>query len=423
VEGGPLLPVKGELYQAAVGAAGLHGLANLARLLHKDDISRQLIKESEELERLINRVFWLAEKKRYAFAIDQADKPVDEPSVLAAVPMWFHLLLEDQAQPMINELAAPEHQADWGMRIVSTQTKLYSGGGYHFGSVWPLFTGWASVGEYEYHRALPAYTNLRANALLALDGSLGHVTEVLSGDEYQPLSTSSPHQIWSAAMVVSPLLRGLLGLSRDAEANLLNFAPHVPSDWNDFAVKNIRLGSCTLDLHYTHKDEGIVLVADRSGAGDCVLEFSPAISPIAEVLAVESNGHRVAHNISKSASDQHVNMRWPLSPGSNRLSISLRNDFGLSWPTELPPLGSKSLGMREISETWSAPKDRLEIEFAGIAGSVYELEVRNAGRLMRVEGAEWIRAESNRGRIRISMPATNTKAYAHTNVVFHFASK
>jgi len=45
-------------------------------------------------------------------------------------------------------------------------------------------------------------------ALLALDGSLGHVTEVLSGDQYQPLSTSSPHQIWSAAMVISPLLRG-----------------------------------------------------------------------------------------------------------------------------------------------------------------------------------------------------------------------
>src|SRR3984885_8425815 len=72
-----------------------------------------------------------------------------------------------------------------------------SGGGYHYGSVWPLFTGWASVGEYRYHREFPAYSNLRANALLALDGSLGHVTEVLSGDYYQPLSTSSPHQIWS----------------------------------------------------------------------------------------------------------------------------------------------------------------------------------------------------------------------------------
>lgn len=422
VEGGPLLPVRGELYQAAVSAAGLHSLADLARMLHKDEISRQLLKESTDLEQLINRFFWLAEKKRYAFAIDQSGKPVDEPSVLATVPMWFHLLPEAQAQPMIAVLAAPEHQADWGMRIVSTQTKVYSGGGYHFGSVWPLFTGWASVGEYQYHRALPAYMNLRANALLALDGSLGHVTEVLSGDEYQPLSTSSPHQIWSAAMVVSPLLRGLLGLSRNAEARLLNFAPHVPSDWNDFAVRNIQVDACTIDLHYTHKDEGIVLVANQSGGGDCVLEFSPAISPLAQVLSVESNGHRVPHQTAKSASDQHVNIRWPLSPGSNRLSISLRNDFGLSVRTQLPPLGSESLGIREISEAWSASKDQLEVEFAGIAGSVYELELRNTGRLARVEGADWIRAASNRGRIRIAIPAAGTKAYAQVKVVFHFAS-
>ena len=102
------------------------------------------------------------------------------------------------------------------MRIISSRAAKYSAGGYHFGSVWPLFTGWASVGEYRYHRALTGFTNLMANSQLALDGSLGHVTEVLSGDYYQPLSTSSPHQIWSAAMVISPLLRGLFGLEADA---------------------------------------------------------------------------------------------------------------------------------------------------------------------------------------------------------------
>src|SRR5947208_2766767 len=101
----------------------------------------------------------------------------------------------------ITQLATHDHETDWGMRIISSKSPKYSAGGYHFGSVWPLFTGWASVGEYSYHRALPAYSNLRANALMALDGSLGHVTEVLSGDYYQPLATSSPHQIWSAAMV------------------------------------------------------------------------------------------------------------------------------------------------------------------------------------------------------------------------------
>jgi glycogen debranching enzyme len=423
VEGGPLLPVKTELYQAAVAAAGLRDLANLARLLKKDEVSRQLAEESNHLEEKLNRDFWLADKERYAFAIDQSGMPVDEPSVLATVPMWFGLLRDAQSQPMITELAAPEHQADWGMRIISTQSKLYSGGGYHFGSVWPLFTGWASVGEYRYHRALPAFMNLRANALLALDGSLGHVTEVLSGDEYQGLATSSPNQIWSAAMVVSPLLRGLFGLSNDAQNHVISFSPHVPADWKSFVIHNLRAADCRVDVQYTRTDDGIVLVAERGGTGDCTLEFSPAISPIAEVMSVESNGHLVPHRVIKSASDQHVSIRLPLSRGANKLYVSLRNDFGLSVEPTLPPLGTKSLGLRVLSDTWSATRDRLDLEVAGIAESAYDLELTNASSLTQVDGAKWARDGPGRGRIRLEMPKGSPASYVRARVVLHFGGK
>src|SRR5262249_15168055 len=152
------------------------------------------------------------------------------------------------------QLADFDQQTDWGMRIISDHSSKFSGGGYHYGSVWPLFTGWAAVGEYHYHRALPAYADLRANALLALDGSPGHVTEVPSGDYYQPLSTSSPHQIWSAAMVVSPILRGMLGISADAITHTLIFEPHVPIDWTRFSVENLRVGNNTLLLNYKKEE-------------------------------------------------------------------------------------------------------------------------------------------------------------------------
>src|SRR5262249_3192618 len=127
VEGGPLLPVKGELYQSGVGAAALRGLANIAHLVGKSEEEPKLTQEAESLEKLINQIFWLADKKRYAFAIDESGKPVDEPSVLATVPMWFGLLREDQAQSMISELAAPEHQSDWGMRIIASTASHFSG--------------------------------------------------------------------------------------------------------------------------------------------------------------------------------------------------------------------------------------------------------------------------------------------------------
>src|SRR5580704_7362192 len=226
VEGGPLLPVKSEFYQSGLGAEALRALGNLAQFAGQADAAAALENEFRKQWPLVNDSFWIADKKRFAFALGENDKQVDEPTVLTTVPMWFGLPEDAMAISMIRQLVDADQQTDWGMRIISNRSAVFSGGGYHYGSVWPLFTGWASVAEYRYHQEFPGYLNLRANALLALDGSLGHVTEVLSGDYYQPLSTSSPHQIWSAAMVVSPLLRGLLGLETDETSHELRFAPH-----------------------------------------------------------------------------------------------------------------------------------------------------------------------------------------------------
>ena len=55
--------------------------------------------------------------------------------------------------------------------------------------MWPLFTGWASVGEYRYHRAEAAFANLQANARLTLMAG-GNTTEVLSGSTAIALSTA-----------------------------------------------------------------------------------------------------------------------------------------------------------------------------------------------------------------------------------------
>src|SRR5208282_790336 len=253
------------------------------------------------------------------------------------------------------------------MRIISSRSPKFSGGGYHFGSVWPLFTGWASVGEYRYHRVFSGYSNLLANAELALDGSPGHVTEVLSGDYYEPLSTSSPHQIWSAAMVISPLLRGLFGLQADANNHSLVFAPHIPVDWNSFAIRNVRVGQAALDFSFRRTADEITLETKKTGMGDCVVEFRPAVSLRAKVLSVEIDGRPVAYHVQASDVDQHVDIRFSVGGAANTLRIRLRNDFGISYTPELPPLGGTSHGLRILSETWSPTRDSLALEVAGAA--------------------------------------------------------
>ncbi len=415
VEGGPLLPVKNEYYQAGLAVEALRALSNLARLVGKDDICKQLAAEFEHSEPALDQAFWSPEMKAYAFALKPDNSRVEEASVLTTVPMWFGLSDANHADQTITQLAAEDHQTDWGLRIISQHSKVYDGSGYHFGAVWPLFTGWASVAEYRYHREFPAYFNLRANALLGADGALGHFTEVLSGDYYQSFATSSPHQIWSAAMVVSPILRGLFGLQTDAAKHQITLAPHVPSDWMSFAIRNVRVGGTGVDLQYRKTADSVELKTKRTGTGDCWVEFSPAFSLRTQVISVEMNGRPLPFKMQANSNDQHLSMRFPVYGGPNNLMIRVKNDFGLALSNELPALGSASRGLRVLSESWNASKTQLALDVSGRAGDRYELNVWNPSQISSVEGAVLTKV----GKLEIQMPQ-GSDSYVQQKVVIHF---
>ncbi len=416
VEGGPLLPVKNEYYQAGLGVEALRALSNLARLVGKDDVSRQLAAEFDHTSPVLDSAFWSPEIKSYAFALKQNNERANEASVLTTVPMWFGLPDADHADQTINTLAAKDHQTDWGMRIISGNSKVYDGSGYHYGSVWPLFTGWASVGEYRYHRAFPAYSNLRSNALLGVDGALGHFSEVLSGDYNQSFSTSSPHQIWSAAMVISPILRGMFGLQTDAEKHQISLDPHVPADWTSFSIRKVHVGSVNVDFKYRKSADAVTLEVKRVGSGECWVQFSPAFSLRTEIAGVEMNGRPLPFKVQPNRNDQHVYMRFQISGGQSNIVIHTKKDFGLSYASELPPLGSGSRGLRVISETWSASRNQLTLEISGAEGRHYEMNAWNSGQVASVEGASLDKA----GKLEIQMPKAAPETYVSHKVVVHF---
>jgi glycogen debranching enzyme len=419
VEGGPLLPVQSELYQSGLGVEALSALANLARATGQQSPEADLDQLFSQHKSQLNDAFWLSEKNRYAFALDQQDHAVDELSVLSTVPMWFGLLDAPKADETITQLAAPDHQTDWGMRIISSSSKKFGGEGYHFGSVWPLFTGWAAVGEYRYHRPHPAYANLRSNALLTFDGSLGHVTEVLSGTDFESLSTSSPHQIWSAAMVISPILRGLFGLESDALTHTLSFTPHVPADWSTFAIRNIPIASDQIDLRYRKSLTDITLEVTRNGSENVSLDFAPALSLRAKVLGVDLNGHPTQFHIAENETDQHVQIHVPLITNSNTIRIRLKNDFDFSYNSTLPMLGESSQGLRILSESWSPDRDTLTVEAAGVPGATYDLALWSAQQIHSIDGAKLIESPGSAPLARVQFPAANTTP-AHSTIVFRF---
>jgi glycogen debranching enzyme len=419
VEGGPLLPVKSEFYQSGLGAEALRALANLARFAGQADSAATLENEFAKQWPLVNDSFWIADKKRFAFALDKNDKQVEEPTVLTTVPMWFGLPNVETGISTIRQLADADLQTDWGMRIISNRSAVFSGGGYHYGSVWPLFTGWASVAEYRYHQEFPAYENLRANALLALDGSLGHVTEVLSGDYYQPLATSSPHQIWSAAMVVSPLLKGMFGLEKDVANKTLTFAPHVPANWTDFKINNVHVGDSVLNLSYQKTLNEITLEVTRTG-GECLLDFEPALANTALVGRVSVNGRPTTYDQRMLAEHHHLRIKVTLKEGKNVVHIPVANEFGVSYTFRLPELGSASSDLRIVSAKMEDVTAPMELVMAGRAGATYDLAVWNPNMIESVRGAELVKDASGGTNVRVHFEGKEGEVYPHQRVVIFF---
>ncbi len=417
VEGGPLLPVQNEYYQSGLAVEALRAASDLARMIGKDDMSKQLSEEFEHARPALEQAFWSPEINSYAFAQKQDGQLSNEASVLTTVPMWFGLSDENHADQTISRLAQEDHQADWGMRIISNRSKVYDGSGYHYGSVWPLFTGWASVAEYRYHRQFPAYANLRANALLGFDGALGHFSEVLSGDYNQSFSTSSPHQIWSAAMVISPILRGMFGLQADAEKHQVTLAPHVPADWTSFAIRNVQVSGGTVNFEYRKTADSIELETKRTGNGECWVEFSPALSLRTQVISVEMNGRKIPFKMLPNRNDQHLDVRFKVDGASDMITIRTRNDFGLTLTNHLPPLGSGSQSLRVVSEEWNTSRDQLTLNVSGLPGRKYSLSVWNPSQVSSVDAGTLNKA----GMLQVQFPSAASDSYMSEKVVLHFA--
>jgi glycogen debranching enzyme len=415
VEGGPLLPVESESYQSGLAAAALKALASLAQLTGKPQQGEQVGKEFEAARKKINEAFWDARNNTVVFALERDAKQVQIPTVLSTAPMWFDVFDPEKVEGTIDHIASWDHSADWGMRIISQQHPLYGPTGYHFGSVWPLFTGWASVAEYEYHRPLEAYANLRANSLLALDGSLGRVTEVLSGTYYEGLGTSSPHQVWSSAMVISPLVRGLFGLSVDENKKSVHLAPHLPAEWNHFAIHH--LNACGGEYEITfRRDSNSASYDVRGSGGACTFEISPAFSKHARILGATFNGTKLSYTVDRNSEDQHATVRLS-APG--KASIRFADDFGLSAEADLPPLGSESGNLKIFRETWGSNARQLTVQMAGVAGRRYALHAVGA-HIASVSGGELKASGDGSQSIEILIPAKGGPRYVDHQVTVRF---
>ena len=229
-------------------------------------------------------------------------------------------------------------------RSVNDTASVFDPISYHQGSVWPFFTGWASLAQYRADRPLAGYAALMRNVDLTWAQDPGFVTEVLSGRFFQPLGRSSSHQLWSSAMVLSPAIRGLFGIEADALRRTLQLQPHLPASWDFAEIRNVRVGDDLYDIK---------LKRDRNHLLATVSSSQPTVLCL-------NHQNEVCHD--RSVTTRTVSLPLP------SVEVSLAEQ-------QLPEAGSPTTQPRVIDESYQ-PED-LSLTLEGVAGTTVDLFLRN----------------------------------------------
>jgi glycogen debranching enzyme len=356
----PKMPHQ-EIYLAALDQASSEAIAEMAKVMQDQPLASGASAQSKHISGVI--AAYKQNDGSYAFSRN-SDGSLDQTStIFPAVALWSKDGDLPSASPMLSLWASQHFSTDWGVRSVNDTASVFDPISYHQGSVWPLFTGWASLAQYRADRPLAGYAALMRNVDLTWAQDPGFVTEVLSGRFFQPLGRSSSHQLWSSAMVVSPAIRGLFGIEADGVRRTLHLEPHLPASWDFAELHNVRVGD---DLYE------VTLKRDHDHL------LATVLSDRATVLCLNKQ--------IETCHEQATRVRT-ISLPSPVVEVSLP-DQGL------PESGSTTAQPRIIDESYGA--NHLSLTMEGLGGTTVDLFLRKnvpdlrgkLGEGIRIEGAE-----------------------------------
>jgi glycogen debranching enzyme len=429
VEGGALYPPHEEVYQQGLWIEAQRGFAEMATALGEDALAAEARAGAGATREATERAYWLEDRGFYAFATQRplpAPKRaepgpdlerrqarldalaqvalVDEDTVLPSVPLWWRTLDPARADRQIDRLGGAAMATDWGHRILSDRSALYDPLSYHYGSVWPLFTGWASMAAYRHGRPHVGFQGVMSTAHLTWDGALGSITELLSGDRNTAFGRSSHHQIWSEAMLVTPMLRGMLGLDIGDAGRRLTFAPQLPASWPQVAVERVVAGRGLYDLTLERGSGRLTIRVTRRTEGSpgiwpLHVTLAPALPLDARVRRVTLGGRTLTATPVRRGDVQHVEVGFDLTAATATAVFEL--DEGTEVEAEAPPAlpGARSEAVRLLRARAGGSQLRLSVE--GRGGRTYTLRVRSPRAVQGVDGVEVTRVAGGWQELRV----------------------
>jgi glycogen debranching enzyme len=244
--------------------------ARCARRLGKVDHARKLEAEARALAERFEQAFWCEELGTYALALDGDKQPCAVRTSNAGQLLFTGIVREDRARMVAADLMRPHFFTGWGIRTVARGEARYNPMSYHDGSIWPhdnalIALGLARYGlkhsvEHVFKGLFDAATYMDLRRLPEL--FCGFQREKRRGPTLYPVACAP--QAWASATPFT-LLEASLGLEFDAargEIRLRN--PRLPAFLNEVVLRELQLGSSSVDLRVRRHGEDVSLEVLRT---------------------------------------------------------------------------------------------------------------------------------------------------------------
>lgn len=280
--------VAKDVYLQGVWIGALEGFARLARVTGHDAQARDAEGRLETARNSLNT--WFAPDKPWLIFGRLTDgSTYSAQSSWQAIALLLGGLDAVKASRAAEALSRPELSTPWGTRLFATDSPYYDPLSYNDGSVWPFVTQFVMMAEFRHHLGRAGLQHLFGAASMTGLSGAGFLTEYLSGERAQALPRAVPHQLFSSAAAVHPLISGLLGLEGDALAHTLLVAPHIPLEWKQVRFTNYRVGQSTISGEITNETASTRVHLEIAGP-PLDVTVAPAFPADTKLLGLRGNG-------------------------------------------------------------------------------------------------------------------------------------
>jgi glycogen debranching enzyme len=395
--------------------------ARLAKLSGHAPLSEEAIRLNAQAKTSVAHRYWDSQRNSWIDGYDQSGHAVFRQSDGGV--RLAGILDQRQSESILDQVASSDFETDWGTRGVAASSSRFDPDSYASGSVSAVATAGVASAFWSEHRpytAFPIWNSLISWGTL---DSMGHMHELLTGDFYHQQVESVPEQTWSSAAFLSSAVQGLLGLTKDAQANRLSFAPHLPASWNTLSIKNIKVAGGQVDMILSRVPGGLELEAENSGR-PIGLFFSPQIPFGARPGDAELDGKSLEVRRDAHEQDTHATLTFTLLKGKSHCLVRYEAGVSVSVNVPAPLVGESSKAIRITAVAYQAANLVLGADVRRNA-PISTLELRTNEKPVKVHGAKLMPVspglyELTVDPMSIEGDQTASTAYRHTEIVIDF---